>query len=114
MNLADILAYDDAHRETVTVPEWNNAHVTVSSMTALERADIEKRWSKKEAATDPAAFRADVLERSLKKDDGTPLATTDEIQKLMQKNAKAIERLFEAACRVSGFSRHDVEELGKN
>ena len=114
MNIEDILAYDDTHRETVTVREWNNAHVLVVSMTAMERAEIEKRWSRKDATGDPAAFRADVLERSLKNEDGTPLATTEQIKALMGKNANAIERLFEAACRVSGFNNKDVEELGKN
>lgn len=110
----EILAMDDAHRQTVEVPEWNGAKILVMSMTAQERSDIERKWSKKDASTDPAQFRADVLERSLKKDDGTPFATTEQIKLLMGKNANAVERLFEAATKISAFSKKDVEELAKN
>lgn len=113
-NIEDILKMDDAHRESVEVPEWNKSHISVCSMTALERAEIERRWSKKDATTDPAQFRADVLERCLKTPDGKPLGTSEQIMQLMGKNANAIERLFEAACRVSGFSNRDVENLAKN
>lgn len=114
MNIEEILALDDAHREEVTVPEWNGAKLLVMSMTGAERAEIEKRWSRKEASSDPAAFRADVLERTLKKPDGSPFATPEQIKQLIGKNAQAIERLFEAACSVSGMTKKDVKELEGN
>lgn len=112
-SIEEILATDDAHRETVPVPEWGT-DVLVVSMTAEERADIEKKWSKKDATSDPAAFRVDVLERSLKKQDLTPFATPDQIRALMKKNAHAIERLFGAATAISAFNKEDVENLTKN
>lgn len=111
--IEEILATDDAHRETVPVPEWGT-DVLVVSMSAEERADIEKRWARKDASSDPAAFRADILERSLKKQDGTPFATTEQIKALLKKNANAVESVFEKACQVSGFSKKDVKELEKN
>ncbi len=114
VTVEDILKLDDSHRLTVRIPEWHDAELLVVSMTALERAEIEKRWAKKDAGADPGQFRADVLERSLKKPDGSPFATAEQMQRLMGKNANAVERLFEAACRVSGFSKRDVEDLEKN
>ena len=112
-SIEEILATDDAHRETIEVPEWGTA-ITVVSMTALERADIERAWSKKEASSDPAKFRCDVLSRSIKNGDNKPWGTPEQFASLMGKNAEVIERLFESACRLSGFSGRDVKELEKN
>lgn len=114
-SIEEILATDDAHHEDVEIKEWE-ATLRVYSMSAEERSDIEKLFSgKATAASDPGGFRAAILQRSLKKDDGkTPLGTPDQIKLLMKKNAECVERLFEAACRVSGFTKKDVKELEKN
>lgn len=113
--IEEILALDDAHREHVKIPEWGDIEVLVVSMTAEERAEIEKRWTQKaKAQADPAGFRVDVLLQCLKKADGSPLGTPEQIRALMGKNARAIERLFDAALRVSAFTSDDVQELEKN
>lgn len=113
--IEEILAMDDAHRLEVPVKEWGeDVMVPVVSMTATERADVEKRWSKKDAASDPAAFRLDVLVRTLKYADGKPFGTPEQIALLMNKNASAVEKVFEAACQVSGLSKKDVEAIEKN
>ena len=112
--IEDVLALDDGHTEVVKVPEWGDVEITVASMTARERSEIEKRWGSKDASSDPASFRADVLAQTLKKPDKTPFGTPQQIQALLDKNAAAVERLFEAACEVNGFTKKDVEELEKN
>jgi len=114
VNIEQVLAMDDAQRLDVIIPEWGSASIRVVSMTGTERSEIEKRWTKTDASTDPAAFRADVLQRTLKSDDGSPFGTPDQIKALIGKNAQAVERLFEAACRVSGMSKRDVKELEGN
>lgn len=114
LTIDEIIPIDDAIRELVIVPEWRDAEINVCSMSAFERADVEKTWGTKQVTSDPAAFRADVLQRSLKNDDGTPFATQEQVQLLMKKNAAPIERLFEAACRVNAFTRKDIEDLEKN
>lgn len=114
VSIEDILAMDDTHRETVTIPEWNNAEVLVVSMTADERSEMEKSWYKKEAASDPKAFRLDILQRTVKKEDGTPFGTPEQFAALMAKNAMAVERLFDAGCKLSAWSKKDVEEITKN
>src|SRR3990170_4464784 len=98
--ITDVLALDDVEQLRITVKEWKNAEIIVSSMTALERADVEKRWAKKDATSDPAGFRSDILTACLKTEDGKPWATPEQIKQLMGKNAKAMERLFEAACKI--------------
>lgn len=109
----EILALDDAHRELVPVPEWGES-ITVCSMTGEERADIERMWANRQASSDPAQFRADVLARTLKNGEGKPWCTFEQARSLLRKNAGAVERLFSAACRLSGLSKADVEELEKN
>lgn len=111
--IEEILATDDAHREVVTCPEWGT-DVLVVSMSAEERSDVEKRWGKKDVASDPGGFRTDVLERTLKKQDLTPFATPEQIKLLMKKNGGPVERLFEKGCKISGLSKEDVKELEKN
>ena len=113
ISIEDVLAKDDAHRESVRVEEWG-ADVTIISMTAQERSDIEKKYSGVKASSDPAGFRLDILSRSIKKDDGSPWGTPEQFKALLNKNASAIETLFEKACEVSGFSKKDVKELEKN
>jgi hypothetical protein len=105
----DVLQLDDAHRKTVLIPEWENMEIVIVSMTAAERADIERRWAKKDASTDPAAFRCDVLTACLKH-----WATAEQVKQLLGKNARAVERLFTAACEVSGFAKDDIEDERKN
>jgi hypothetical protein len=111
--IEEILAKDDAHREEVPVKEWG-VSVPVVSMTAEERSELEKRWQKKDATSDPAAFRRDVLELTLKYPDGKPFATPEQIKLLMGKNANAIETLFEAGSRLSALNKKDIEALTKN
>lgn len=113
ISIEDVLAKDDAHRESVRVDEWG-VDVTIISMTAQERADIEKKYSGGKAINDPAGFRLDILSRSIKKDDGSPWGTPEQFKALLGKNSSAVEKLFEAACEVSGFTKKDVKALEKN
>jgi len=113
MKIDEILKLDDTQRVTVEIPEWKTSLV-VSSMTAIERGEIEKKWNGKKASADPVGFRADVLERSLKDEAGKPLATKEQIGQLMAKNARAVERLFAAACEVAGLTDADAKEIEKN
>lgn len=113
MTIEEILALDDSHQRSVAVPEWKT-EVLVGSMSADERAGIEKRWLNKKPSDDPSGFRRDVLEKSLKNPDGTPFGTAEQIAALMGKNAGAVERLFEVAFAINGFGKKDVEDLEKN
>ena len=112
--IEEILSLDDIKKEIVSVPEWGK-DITVVSMSAEERSDIEKRWgSKKNAEQHPAEFKHDVLSLSVKKDNGEPWGTADQFKQLMKKNGKAIDRLFDAALKVSGYTKEAVEEIAKN
>ena len=60
--IEEILAKDDSHRETVNIPEWET-DVLIVSMTAQERADIEKLWSGKKAYFEACTNKSDAKRR---------------------------------------------------
>lgn len=112
--IEEVLAFDDSHRETVTVPEWDNAEMLIVSMTAEDRGELEKTWAKRKGTEDPTAFRVDILQRTWKNADGSPFGTPEQIREVMKKNATAVERLVDAGCRVSGWGVKEAEAIAKN
>lgn len=116
-----ILKADDRQVEVVNVPEWGGK-VRVRGLTARERdafeADItEERQGKDgeaEAKVDTKDIRAKLAQRSMVDADGGLLFTQAEVTALTQKSAKALNRVFSVAQRLSGLTRKDVEELAGN
>jgi hypothetical protein len=49
-----------------------------------------------------------------KSDDGVPLFTTADVQAIGQQRADVVERIVNAAQRLSGFSSADIETTAKN
>lgn len=112
--IEQILAIDDSNVRNVVVPEWGDITVRVACMSALDRAAIERDFSGKRASADPAGFRVAILSACLQRDDGAPLGAPEMMTKLLGKSAVAIERLFDAACAVSGLSAGADKEAEKN
>ncbi len=109
----DVLASDDAHSETVEVPEWGGT-IRVQSITVVERARVERLWSGN-GKSDPVALRAELLLAALKREDGLPFASREQIDEMLKtKNASIVERLVDAALRVSGLAEIAERELEKN
>lgn len=114
LSFAEILAVDDLPCEEIEVPEWKGA-VRVRVLRADERSDIERLFIKKKPSDDPGGFRAEILRKTLLDPSGGPLLADDDAARaFMGKSAAAVERLFEAACRLNGFRGEDVEELEGN
>lgn len=113
--IEDILALEDASFKEVPIPQWGDRKIMVVSMTAEERSEMEKKWSHKQATSDPWGFRRDVLCQTVKKQDKTtPWGTPEQFDELRCKNAEAIETLFEAGCSLSGLRKKDIQELEGN
>lgn len=112
--IEQILAIDDADVRQVVVPEWGGITVRVACMSAADRAIIERDFSGKRASADPAGFRVAILSACLQGDDGCHLGPSDMIARLLNKSAVAIERLFDAACEVSGLAAGADKEVEKN
>lgn len=114
---AEFLAADDLPLTKVELPAelyGDQAAVYVRSLTGKDRAQLEKRFAKRDPQDAPGEFRATVLILTVTNADGSAMFTEDDRKALMLKNAGVLERIFTVACKVNGFTGKDVEELEKN
>lgn len=112
----DILDADDRQKEVLLIPEWGG-EVIVRGLSATDRDDFEsslltKNGKKRDINT--YNVRAKLAVRCLVDDEGTPLFSIEDIQRLGLKSASALSRIFEVSQRLSGIGDQDVEELVKN
>jgi len=116
LSRAAILAAVDLPRETVAVPEWGG-DVLVQGLTAKERDAFEISWytgQGKNRQENLTNLRARLSARCAVDESGARLFSDADIAALGGKSAVALQRVFEAAQRLSGFTRADVDELTKN
>jgi len=112
----EILNANDLAREQVEVPEWGGA-VLVRALTGRERDAYESSIvhpngrAMKYTLTN---MRARLVSLSVIDEAGTRLFSDSDVELLGRKSAAALERVFEAAQRLSGLSAQDVDELVKN
>jgi len=120
LNKSQILAAVDLPTETVDVPEWGG-EVLVRGLTAAERDAFEQsvvtlNGAGKAASTkmNLSNVRAKLCALTMVDADGERLFSDAEVDALGRKSAQALQRVFDAAQRLSGLSQSDVEELAKN
>jgi hypothetical protein len=108
-----IFAADDHKYEIVPVPEWGG-EVRMRSLTGTERDAYEDSLTQQvgnKQVVNARNARAKLVALSAINEDGTPLFDKADVIKLGSKNSAALQRLFDAACKLSGFSEEDVKEL---
>lgn len=118
-NVADIWDIDDSETRDVVVPEWrvNSEVVTIRlrGLTAQERDRYEASLQKVKNGVvipDSVNARARLVSWCAIDESGMRLFKGDEaLQRLGAKSSKALSRLFDAACEISGITEQDVEEL---
>ena len=115
-----ILKADDLPTETVAVPEWGG-EVLVRGLNGTQRDEFEAStialrgpMGKQQAVPDTANIRAKLVARCIVDDDGEPMFTQHDVHELGKKTSAALDRIFEVASRLSGISKDDLEELGKD
>jgi hypothetical protein len=107
-----ILAANDASTLRVEVPEWHG-DVYIRVMTVGERDAYELEYQQKKA-TGMDDFRTKFLVRCLVDEKGERLFTNGEITLLASKNARVVNRLWEAAIKHNDLAEEKIEELAKN
>lgn len=110
----DILALQDLPVEAVRVPEWGGRTVHVRAMMGSERDSWEAEQyalSQGGTARDLLDFRARFLVRCLCDAGGTLLFTLGDVAALGKRSAAALDRLYEAAKRLSKLSKQDEDAL---
>lgn len=115
-----IFAADDVRTEEVPVPEWGNgtdAVVLVRGMSGSERDAFETSLitgKGKDQTVSLKDIRAKLCARTICGPDKVRLFSDSDIEALGKKSAKALDRVFGVAQRLSGITDDDIAELEKN
>lgn len=113
LNRDAILGADDAEYGEVDVPEWRGT-VRIKSITGAARDAFEA------SIRDGKGPNADVNLRNLRArlivlcavdENGNRLFTKDDVNRLGAKNARPVDRVFDACKRIVGMSEEDVKTM---
>lgn len=99
-----ILNVDDRPTRVVQVPEWGG-EVRVRSMSGAARDEVDAAF----LAGDPRGVKALVVALTACDESGALLFTREDVEALQEKNAVALERVFEAGWEVSGMGGESVD-----
>jgi hypothetical protein len=115
LNRDAILSSQDLPKELVSVPEWGG-EVYVRALTGAERDQFEASMIEqrgKKQSLNMANIRAKLAAMTICDEQGKRLFTDADVHALAGKSASALNRVFEAARRLSGLAEDDVDELAK-
>ena len=108
-----ILQAKDARMEEVKVPEWEGS-VFVRSLTGRERDQLEAEILQTPGKKNMENLRSKLIALSAVDEKGNRLFELKDAVALGEKNARALDRIFAVAQRLSGLTAKDMEELTKN
>ena len=106
-----ILQMDDLPKEKVSVPEWGNGDLWVKTLTGSERDSFEQSMVQKKNKPNLNNVRARFAVLTICDDKGERLFSDNDAEALGKKSAAALDRVFEVAQRLNGFSDDDQREL---
>ncbi len=113
LNREQILKAADKNTVIVDVPEWGG-EVIVATMSGFARDRFEASVVGKNGGVNTINIRAKLAANTLVDEKGELLFTEDDIAKLGNKSAAALERVFAASQKLNLISSKDVEDLAKN
>ncbi len=111
-----ILEAEDRVYEVVPVPEWGG-EVRIRSITgrqrdAFEAGLVEQKGNDRKLNMRNA--RAKLIALCAVDEGGQPLVTTEDVRRLGSKNAKPLDRLYDACALLAGISEDDLKEMTEN
>lgn len=110
---ADILQAKDVLTQDVEVPEWGGT-VRLRGLSGIERDQYEQSCVTgrgKNRDVNLSNARAKLVARCAIGEDGATVFSDEDVAELGKKSAKALDRLFQIAQKLSGLSDDDVKEL---
>jgi len=113
LNRDQILAAHDLKKVEVEVPEWGGS-VYVKTITAAERDNFESAIYHNKNKININNVRARLASLTVVDEKGKKLFAPEDIGALGKKSAAALDRVFQAACKINKMTPKDVEELEKN
>lgn len=104
--------------ETVPVPEWGG-DVLVKAMNGAERDRFEESLvagdgKRNKGKPNVRNVRARLVAATVVDEKGSLMFTPGDVEQLGKTSAAALDRVFDAARRLSGMTERDVEELEEN
>lgn len=108
-----ILAAEDRTYEEVPCPEWGGT-VRIRSITGAQRDSYEQSLIQQRGNSRQMNLRnarAKLIVLCAVDETARPLFTEDDIRALSRKNAKPLDRLFDACRKLAGLSEDDVDKL---
>lgn len=113
----DILKAEDRKAEKVDCPEWGGS-VLVRGMSGRERDAFEISLQEQRGNHPPvrnlANLRAKIVSRCVVDEEGNRVFSDADAAALGDKCAAPIDRIFDAASRLSGLGEQDVKEMAAN
>lgn len=106
-----IFAADDTEYDEVECPEWGGT-VRIKSITGTARDAFEESLREgkgKDAKVNLRNMRARLISLCAVDENGRRIFTKEQVGKLGAKNAKPLDRLFDACTQLIGMSEKDVE-----
>jgi len=111
-----ILGADDLATEDVSVPEWGG-EVRIKTLTGKQRDKFESSMVRINKAGKPEQnienVRARLIQLCAINDEGLPLFTEKDIERLGAKSASNLDIVFAACQRLNGFTKEDIEDLAE-
>lgn len=112
-----ILEADDIQEEPVAVPEWGG-RVLVRGLTGSQRDDYEATLQRGKGTNKEINLRNAraklVMWSVVHPTTRERLFSEQDVERLGKKSAAALQRVFDAAARLSGLSAKDLDELTEN
>ena len=105
-----ILIADDVKCVELYVPEWGG-NVRLRTITGAERDRLEVRVSGDKTGNN---IRAALCALCICDEKNSRMFSDAEVERLGQKSASALDRIFQAARTLNGFTDSDIQELEKN
>lgn len=112
----NILDAADRKQEKVHVPDWGG-DVLVTTMTGTDKDAFEvDRFQKKgpDADVNMRNFRAALVVRCVVDEQGKRLFTDQDAEALGQKSGLMLDIVYDAAARLNGLRKSDIDRLVKN
>jgi hypothetical protein len=111
-----ILNAADMEYAEVEVPEWGGTvrlrSITAGERDAFEASCIQQRGD--ERRINMRNLRAKLIVLCAVDEDGNRLFGDDDLHALAKKNARPLDRLFDAAQKLCGLSKEDVTKLAED
>ena len=115
LNRKAILDSEDLKMEEIFIPEWNGS-VFVRTLTGQERDEFEESMFRGKGREEAnfRNLRARLVALTVVDEAGKRLFSFDDMELLGNKSSRALDRIFDVAQRLAGFTSEDIKGLTKN